>query len=137
MLFVDLNDNFSCQEFDRLLCNCSIKGCRENGMRKTSQLVCDVTLPATGVEKTDNLPIGITETLHVPRFMMVFTSFDAFILPLEKRVEQRDRHVCTGVPSAGGDVYHSRQAQRRAVVHNSASFLCMKNYHLNPQTTYV
>ena len=37
MLFVDLNDNFSCQErsnmlfmFDHLLCNCSVKGCREN-----------------------------------------------------------------------------------------------------------
>ena len=63
MLFVDLKDNFSCKEFDRLLCNCSDKGCREN-TRKTTRLVCDVTLPATGVEKTDNLPIGITETLH-------------------------------------------------------------------------
>ena len=30
MLFVDLNDNFSCQEFDCLLCNFSVKGCREN-----------------------------------------------------------------------------------------------------------
>ena len=68
-------------------------------MRKTTCLVCDVTLPATVLDKTDNLPIGITETLHVPRFMMVFTSFDAVILPLEKRgeVEQRDRHVCTRV----------------------------------------
>ena len=45
----------------------------------------------TGVDKTDNLPIGITETLHVPRLIMVFTSFDAVILPLEKngKVEQR------------------------------------------------
>ena len=25
MLFVDLNDNFSCQEFDRLLCNFQLK----------------------------------------------------------------------------------------------------------------
>ena len=68
-------------------------------MRKTTRLVCDVTLPATGVDKTDNLPIGITETLHMPRLIMVFTSFDAFILPLEKsgEVEQRDRHVCTRV----------------------------------------
>ena len=84
MLFFDLNDNFSCQEFDSLLCNCSIKGCRENTMRKTTCLVCDVPLPATGVDKTDNLSIGITETLHMPQLIMVFTSFDAFILPLEK-----------------------------------------------------
>ena len=103
MLFVDLNDNFSCQEFDRLLCNCSVKGFRENKMSKTTCLVCDITLPATGVDKTDNLPIGITETLYMPQLIMVFTSFDAFIFLLEKsgEVEQRDRHVCTGVPSAG------------------------------------
>ena len=82
MLFVDLNDNFSCQEFDRLLSNCSVKGCREN--TREIRLVCDVTLPATGVDQTDNLPISITETLHMPRLIMVFTSFDAFILPLEK-----------------------------------------------------
>ena len=85
MLFLNLNNNFSCQEFDRLLCNCSVKGCRENTMRKTACLVCDVTLPATGVDKTDNLPIGITENLHMPRRIMVFTSFDAVILPLEKK----------------------------------------------------
>ena len=99
MLFVDFNYNCSCREFDRLLCNCSVKGCRENRMRKTTRLVCDVTLPATGVDKTDNLPIGISETLHMPRLVMFFTSFDAFILPLEKsgEGEQRDRHVCTGV----------------------------------------
>ena len=110
MLFVDLNDIFSCQEFDRLLCNCSVKGCRENTMRRTPCLVCAVTLPATGVDKTDNLPIGITEALHMPRFIMVFSPFDAFILPLVKsgEVVQRDHHVCTAVPNAGGDVYHSR-----------------------------
>ena len=121
-------------------------------MRTTTRLVNDDTLPATGVDKTDYLPIGICETLHMPELIMVFTSFDAFILPLEKsgEVEQRDRHVCTGVPSAVADVYHSLQEQRRAVVHlsgftqnltlsNSSRFffLCMKNYHLNPKTTYV
>ena len=65
-------------------------------MRKTTRLVCDVTLPATGVDKTDNLPISITENLHMPRLIMFFTSV---ILPLEKsgEVEQRDRHVCTRV----------------------------------------
>ena len=96
MLFVDLNDNFSCKEFNRILCNCSDKGCRENPMRKTPRLVCDVTLPATGVDKTDNLPICITETLHMPRLIVVFTSFYAFILALKKsgEVEQRDRHLC-------------------------------------------
>ena len=83
MLFVDLNDNCSCQEFDRLLCICSVKGWSENTMRKTTCLVCAVMLPVTGVDKTDNLPIGITKTLHMPKFIMVFTSFDAFILPLE------------------------------------------------------
>jgi hypothetical protein len=31
-----------------------------------------VTLPATGVDKTDNLPIHITETLHMPVLIMVF-----------------------------------------------------------------
>ena len=36
MLFVDLNDNFSWQEFDRLLCRSSVKGCSENTMRKTT-----------------------------------------------------------------------------------------------------
>ena len=110
MLFVDLNYYFSCQEFDRLLCNYSVKGCRENTMRKTTCLVCAIPLPATGVDKTDNLPIGITETLHMPRLIVLFISFYAFILALKNsgEVEQRDRHVCTGVPSVGGDVYHSR-----------------------------
>ena len=84
MLLVDLSDKFSRQEFDHLLCNCSVKGCRENTIRKTTGLVCDVMLPATGVDKTDNLPIGKTETLNMPQLIMVFTSFDAFILPLEK-----------------------------------------------------
>ena len=79
------------------MCNCSVKGSRENTMRKTTQ--CDITLPATGVDKADNLPIAITLKLHMPRFIMVFTSFDAVILPLEKssEVEQRDPHVCTRV----------------------------------------
>ena len=65
-------------------------------MSKTTCLVCDIT-PATGVDKTDNLPICITENLHMPRLIMVFTSLDAVILPLKKsgKVEQRDRHVCT------------------------------------------
>ena len=53
-------------------------------MRKTTCLVCAVTPTATGVDMTDNLPIGITEPLHMPQLIMVFTSFDAFILPLEK-----------------------------------------------------
>ena len=68
-------------------------------MRKTTRLVCDVTLPATGVDKTDNLPIGITENLHMPRLIMVFTSFNDVILPVEKsgEVEQRDCHACTRV----------------------------------------
>ena len=60
----------SCQEFDRLLCNCSVKGCRENTMRQTTCLICDVMLPVTGVDKNDNLSIGITETLHVPQLIM-------------------------------------------------------------------
>ena len=58
--FVWVQIMFSRKEFDRLLCNCSVKGCRENMMRKTTRLVCDVMLPATGVDKTVNLPIGIT-----------------------------------------------------------------------------
>ena len=61
-------------------------------MRKNPRLLCDVTLPATGVDKTD-----ITENLHMPRLIVVFTSFYAFIVALKKsgEVEQRDRHVCT------------------------------------------
>ena len=43
MLFVGLNDSFSCQEFNSLLCNCSVKGWRDNTMRKTTCRVCDVT----------------------------------------------------------------------------------------------
>ena len=88
---------------------------------------------------------------HAPTYNG-FHLFRCFHPPLGKKreVEQRDRHVCTGVPSAGDDVYHSRREQRRAVVHKAAShktiinplpeffcFLCVKNYHLNPQTTYV
>ena len=58
---------------------------------------CLVTpLPVTGVDQTDNLPIGITKTLHMPRLIVVFNSFYAFILALKKsgEVEQRDRHLC-------------------------------------------
>ena len=99
MFCVGPSNSFTRKEFGRLLCNCPVKGCRENTMRKTPRLVCDVTLPATGVDKTDNLPIGITETRHMPQLIMFFSSFDAVILPLEKsgEVEQRDRHVCTRV----------------------------------------
>ena len=43
MLLVDLNDIFSCQEYNSLLCNCSVRGCRETTMRKTTCRVCDVT----------------------------------------------------------------------------------------------
>ena len=39
-------------------------------MRKTTCLVCAVTLPATDLDKTNNLSIGITETLHVPQLIM-------------------------------------------------------------------
>ena len=49
-----------------------------------SRRLCAVTLPATRVDKTDNLPIGISETLHMAQIIMFFTSFDVFILPLEK-----------------------------------------------------
>ena len=51
MLFVDLNDNFSCL-LKSILCNFSVKGCRQNIMRKATCLICDVKLPATGVDKT-------------------------------------------------------------------------------------
>ena len=38
----------------------------------------------------------ITKTLHMPRLIVVFTSFYAFILALKKsgEVEQSDRHLC-------------------------------------------
>ena len=78
MLFVDLI---------YFLCNCSVKGCRENTMRKTTRLVCDVTLPATGMDKTDNLPLDITETLHMPRLIMVFTSSMLLSSPWKKAVK--------------------------------------------------
>ena len=57
-------------------------------MRRTTCLVCAVTLPATGLDKTKNLPNGIIETLHMPKLIMVCTSFDVFILPLEKKTHQ-------------------------------------------------
>ncbi|CAL8371697.1 unnamed protein product [Boreogadus saida] len=78
-----------------------IKAVEKTQRERLTRLVCDVTLPATGLEKTDNLPIGITETLHVPRFIMVFTSFDAFILPLEKAVKW-GREIAISVPSSKG-----------------------------------
>ena len=40
-------------------------------MRKTTCLICDVKLSATGMDKIDNLPIGMTETLHMPQLIMV------------------------------------------------------------------
>ncbi|CAL8275750.1 unnamed protein product [Boreogadus saida] len=49
---------------------------------------------------------------------MVFTSFDAFILPLEKAVKW-GREIAISVPSSKGgcgDVYHMRREQRRATV---------------------
>ena len=68
-------------------------------MRKNACLLCAVTLPATGADKTDNLPIGITENRHMSRLIRVFPSFDYFFLPLKKsgEVEQRDLHICTRV----------------------------------------
>ena len=42
-MFVDLNDNFQIKAV-------------ENTMRKTTCLVCDVTLPVSGVDKTDEVP---------------------------------------------------------------------------------
>ena len=71
-----------------------LKAVDKNTIRKTTCLICDVMLPATGADKTDNLPIGITETLHMPRLIMVFISFDAFILPLGKSGEVEQRSPC-------------------------------------------
>jgi hypothetical protein len=89
---VKFNHNFL--EFDRLLCNCSVKGCREITMRKITCLVYDVTLPATGVDHRHNW-----NSPRAPIYVMIFISFDSVILPLEKsgEVEQRDPHVCTRV----------------------------------------
>ena len=55
-------------------------------MRQTTRLVCDVTLAVTDVDKIDNLPISTTN-LNMPRLIMVFDSFDAVIIPLEKSGE--------------------------------------------------
>ena len=99
MLFMGLNDIFSCQEFDRLLCNCSVKCGWVNTMRKTTVAYvayvtsrhhfthrCLVTpFPATRMDKT--------EALHMPRLIVVFPSVYALILALEKgsEVERRDK----------------------------------------------
>ena len=123
MLFVDLNDTFSCKEFDRLLCNCSVKGYRENTMRKNTRLVCDVTLPATGEDKTDNLHIGyLTKTPCAPTYNG-FHLFQCFYSPLGKKAVKRSREIGMSVPefSAGGDAYHSCREQRRSVVHKAAT----------------
>ena len=87
----------------------------------------------------------------MPRPIMVFTSFDAVILPLEKRGEVEQILPCLYWSDA--DVYHSRREQRGAVGSSQSGltqnltlsnflaiyfgFLCMKNYNLNPQTTSV
>ena len=64
MLFMGLNNMFSCQDFGRLLCHCSVK---IGEMRKTtSRRERDVTLPPTRVDQTDYLPVGMTEALHTP-----------------------------------------------------------------------
>ena len=43
MLFVGLNDIFSHQEFDSLLCIFLVKGYREKTIRMTTCRICDVT----------------------------------------------------------------------------------------------
>ena len=70
-------------------------GSTKSPIRMTTSLVCDVTLPA-GVDKTDNLPIGITETLHMPQIIMVFTSFDAYP-PLGKKRVKWSREIADAV----------------------------------------
>ena len=121
-----LNYTFSFQEFDHLLCNCSVKGCR-NTMRKTTRLVCDVTLPATGADKTDHLPIGITETLHIFHLFRSFYPMDLwkFYRPLGKKLwSGPERSPCLYRSSKCGwwpVVYNSGREQRGAVVHKAAS----------------
>ena len=66
-------------------------------MRRTTCMcvyVCDVTLP--GVDKADNLPIGITETLHMPRIIMVY---NGCYPPLEKKWS---REIAMSVPELCG-----------------------------------
>ncbi|CAL8375937.1 unnamed protein product [Arctogadus glacialis] len=52
-----------------------------------------------GVDNADHLPTGIVKTLHMSRFVVVFTSIKAFVLSLKEggKVHQRHSHV----PTAG------------------------------------
>ena len=102
MLFVNTNDYFS---------RCSVKGGRGKTQWERLQVLY-LTRPTK--KKKKNLPIVITETLHMPRLQMVIISFDAVILPLEKS-------PCLYQSGGTGDIYHSRWEQRRAVVNKAAS----------------
>ena len=84
MLFVDLNDNFSMSRVWPFIVQLFSSAVEKTQCERLSLVgLCAVTLPATGMDKTDNLPIGINETIHMPQLIMLFTSFDDFILPLE------------------------------------------------------
>ena len=150
MLFVDLNDNFSCQEFDRLLCKCSVKGCRENTMWKTTCLVPSRSLRLAWTRPS----ICISETLHMPRLIMTFHLFRCFYPPLgKKRWSGAERSPCLYRSSKCG-WWRLSFASRAAKSCSSQSGLTqnltlskffakyiyifwMKYYNLNQQTTYV
>ena len=111
--------------------------------------VCDVTLAATGVDKTDYLPIDISETLHMPRIIMVITSR---LSSAWKKVKwsEAERSPCLYQSSKCG-WWRISFALRAAKSCSSlsgltqnltltnffainCSFLCRKNNNLNPQT---
>ena len=89
-LYMDLNDNFSFQEFDRLLCNCSDKGCRENTMRKTTYRLMSRMwrhIRLITLSHSDSVPINQTkmpvcfvpECTHSSRYGCSFFRFPSYV----------------------------------------------------------
>ena len=75
------------------------------------------------MDNTNNLSIGVSKALHMARLVVVFTSFNAIILPLEEsgEVEQRNCHVCTFSVSPGGDVVVVHKAALHKAYHYQTS----------------
>ena len=145
---VDLNDHFSCQEFHRLLCNCSVKGCRENTW-DTSRTWRHARCDWRGQDRQSPHRHKLNSP-HAPTYN-VFHLFRCFYPPLRKKHwSWAERSSCLYHSSKCGwwcISFASRAASRSSqssltqnltLWHFFAkifSFLWMKNYHLNPVST--
>ena len=101
------------KEFDSILYDYSAKGCGKDPTRKTTRRICDGT--SIHIPSTSQLSAK-TKTLHMSRFVVVFTSIKAFVLSLKEGGKVHQRHTAMfrlrDLFASGGDVYHTRREQR-------------------------